>query len=76
MTIFNIITQLVFLSKTLNGNLSVQPVFQTLDGYEYTSQSFSQNLQSESQLEIVYEWKYLDFLYSTFVQRQQSILNG
>lgn len=76
MTIFNIITQLVFLSKTLNGNLNVQPVFQTLDGYEYTSQSFSQNLQSESQLEIVYEWKYLDFLYSTFVQRQQSILNG
>ncbi|EDV45262.2 protein yellow isoform X1 [Drosophila erecta] len=70
--IFNIITQFVFLLKTLNGNLSVQPVFQTLDDYEYTPQ----NLKSESQLEIVYEWKYLDFQYSTFVQRQQSILNG
>ncbi|XP_043657534.1 protein yellow isoform X1 [Drosophila teissieri] len=75
-TIFNIITQLVFLLKTSNGNLSVQPVFQPLYDYEYTSQSFRQNLQSESQFETVYEWKYLDFLYSTFVQRQQSILNG
>ncbi|KAH8351786.1 hypothetical protein KR084_004413 [Drosophila pseudotakahashii] len=68
-----IISQFVFFFKTLNGNFIIQPVSQTLEGYEYTPQSFS---QSESKLEIVNEWKYLDFEYSTFVQRQQSILNG
>ncbi|EDV33694.2 uncharacterized protein Dana_GF20006 [Drosophila ananassae] len=48
-------------------------IFQNLFIYKYTN---AQSSASESQLEIVNEWKYLDFVYPTFVDRQKAIQNG
>ncbi|XP_017126069.1 protein yellow isoform X2 [Drosophila elegans] len=71
-----VIAQITLFMGSSNGNFIVQPVSMKLEGYSYTTQPLSRTLNSESQLEIVNEWKYLDFEYSTFVERQQAILNG
>ncbi|XP_017056801.1 protein yellow [Drosophila ficusphila] len=74
---FYIITQLIFFFETSNGNFIIQPVSQALEGYvALTPQPLPQALKSESQLEIINEWKYMDFEYPTFVERQRAILNG
>ncbi|KAH8418148.1 hypothetical protein KR009_001143 [Drosophila setifemur] len=66
---FQIIAQLLVL---VHGNFIIKPVPQRLEGNEYTQS----NSRSESQIEIVNEWKYLDFEYPTFVARQNAIKNG
>lgn len=67
------IAQLLFLIPFLNGSHIIQPVSQRLVGYAHAS---PETFKRESQFEIINEWKYLDFEYSSFVERQQAISNG
>ncbi|KAH8245667.1 hypothetical protein KR032_002718 [Drosophila birchii] len=68
----SLITQFVFLIAVLNG---IHIVSQRLGGHA-SHYSISETFKRESQFKIINEWKYLDFEYSTYVERQQAILNG
>lgn len=65
-----LVIQLIVLAKK---NIFISAISQI---YKYTNLSNVENSASESQLEIVNEWKYLDFVYPTFVDRQKAIQNG
>ncbi|SPP89057.1 protein yellow [Drosophila guanche] len=68
---WKITLQLTLLIKFVN---SVSFVESLNEGYGHVIQPSFQ--ERESQLKIINEWKYLDFEYPTFVERQQAIMNG
>ncbi|KAH8298694.1 hypothetical protein KR018_006897, partial [Drosophila ironensis] len=62
---------IIFIENDIFNILRVQGV-----DYEYTNPSFFKSFKSESKIETINEWKYLDFDYPTFVDRQRAIRNG
>ncbi|KAH8309910.1 hypothetical protein KR059_003635 [Drosophila kikkawai] len=67
--------QFLFFISIINGTHIVHSVSERFDGYA-PHDLIPETFKRESQFEIINEWKYLDFEYSTFVERQQAILNG
>ncbi|XP_017155592.1 protein yellow isoform X1 [Drosophila miranda] len=67
--------QLIILISFVNS-VSFVESFNADFGYLMQSNSQKQGSIRESQLKIVNEWKYLDFEYPTFVERQRAIMNG
>lgn len=69
-SIFQNLFVIIYLTVLAKKNVFISAISQI---YKYTN---AQSSASESQLEIVNEWKYLDFVYPTFVDRQKAIQNG